>query len=110
MQLLGMTSSLHSDYLVTGDFYNPGPYGCFLAVVFPMSAIWMINFDLRIKRIVGAMIVFSCAVLIPITMSRTAIVASVVGGTIAMSEKIKKIHFIDASLIGCGGHLCICLF
>lgn len=36
-QLYGVVLSHHSQYLLTGSFYNPGPYSGFLAMIFPIA-------------------------------------------------------------------------
>ncbi len=40
LQLTGFSCSRHPSHLVTGHFYNSGPYACFLAVAFPLT-LWM---------------------------------------------------------------------
>ena len=37
LQVFGWAESHHSLYALTGSFFNPGPYGCFLAVVLPLA-------------------------------------------------------------------------
>src|SRR5690606_37096003 len=37
LQLYGFYPSHHSGFQMTGSFFNPGPYGGFLAVVFPVA-------------------------------------------------------------------------
>ena len=37
LQLMGLAESLNASYSVTGSFYNPGPYACCLALVFPFA-------------------------------------------------------------------------
>ena len=36
-QLYGVVLSHHSQYLLTGSFYNPGPYSGFFATIFPIA-------------------------------------------------------------------------
>ena len=36
-QLYGVVLSYHSQFLLTGSFYNPGPYSGFLATIFPIA-------------------------------------------------------------------------
>ena len=36
-QLYGVVLSHHSQFLLTGSFYNPGPYSGFLAMIFPIA-------------------------------------------------------------------------
>ena len=37
LQLMGLAESLNASYSVTGSFYNPGPYACCPALVFPFA-------------------------------------------------------------------------
>ena len=36
-QLLGLTTSNNVYFIITGSFYNPGPYGGYLASLFPIA-------------------------------------------------------------------------
>ena len=36
-QLYGVVLSRHDQFLLTGSFYNPGPYSGFLAMIFPIA-------------------------------------------------------------------------
>lgn len=89
MQLFGLAESRHPMATVTGDFYNSGPYGCFLSVIFPIAFRWALCRDRGIRVIFGTGMVLSCAVLIPITMSRTAFVAAISGGVVAVYDRIQ---------------------
>lgn len=37
LQLMGMMPSQHSQFTITGTFFNPAPYSGFLAVIFPLA-------------------------------------------------------------------------
>lgn len=87
MQLVGIIESRHSYYIITGSFYNSGPYACFLSIEFPIALHMIANCNNKFQKWVGMGIVLCCAILIPATMSRTAIIACVIGGIIAMSGK-----------------------
>lgn len=83
LQLFGFYSSLHDVYPYTGSFYNPGPYACYLSVLLPF-AIDAINrkdkFPIdRAARWIGKCIAISCIVLLPATLSRTALIAASLG-------------------------------
>jgi O-antigen polymerase len=44
LQLLGYLPSHHNLFKITGGFFNPGPYGGFLAVTFPASmGLWLLG-------------------------------------------------------------------
>lgn len=88
MQLLGVIPSLHSSYKITGTFYNPGPYACFLAIGIPIALRWVISANNKFQKLCGLGMVFLCAILIPATLSRTACVACVIGGCVACSDRI----------------------
>ena len=45
-QLYGVVLSHHSQYLLTGSFYNPGPYSGFLAMIFPIA---FVLFRIKVK-------------------------------------------------------------
>ena len=36
-QLYGFERSQHGLFLITGSFFNPGPYACYVSVIFPMA-------------------------------------------------------------------------
>ena len=42
-QLYGLTSSQHSLFRLTGSFFNPGPYSCYLAVVLPVAFYYLLR-------------------------------------------------------------------
>ncbi len=90
MQWIGIQPSLHAGYAFTGTFYNPGPYACFLAVVVPLAVFMMREAEGRVIRYAATGMVLLGAVLIPATLSRTALLAAVVGSAVAMSDCIRK--------------------
>ena len=74
-QLYGVVLSHHSQFLLTGSFYNPGPYTGFLAMIFPVAFYEWLHRRKERKTIAGnvawaAMLLIGC--LIPCGMSRTA--------------------------------------
>jgi hypothetical protein len=98
-------------YPVTGSFYNPGPYGCYLALTVPLAVWVMFGIEKRgygsNKRIlmavkILALIALLCdAVLMPVTMSRTAWVAAVIGTGVAFYKDlicfVKSRHLISTA-------------
>ena len=73
-------SSHHARYLITGSFFNPGPYAAYLAIGIAVGCQWMCELgDRKVARIkvsnllLGA--VLFCAVVLPATWSRAAFVA-----------------------------------
>lgn len=87
-QLHGFEGSNHSLFRLTGDFYNPGPYSGYLAMVLPVC-LWMIlRFDGYKKggwrqaevylHYLGWISLLAIIVVLPAGMSRTAWIAAAV--------------------------------
>lgn len=93
LQLSGLYSSYHPEYPFTGSFYNPGPYACYLAVLLPIAvfAFKNINHKLtsRMAQWLGTGMALFCAILIPASLSRTAIIAGGIGTAIAFWDEMK---------------------
>ena len=85
-QLLGICMSRNPDYAFTGSFYNPGPLACYLAVCLPV-AIRMMLCGNKFQKPAGMGMVILTVLLIPVTISRTAIIAGSIGGIVATSDK-----------------------
>lgn len=85
-QLLGICMSHNPDYAFTGSFYNPGPLACYLAVCLPV-AIRMMLCGNKFQKPAGMGMAILAVLLIPVTMSRTAIIAGSIGGIVATSDK-----------------------
>ncbi len=88
-QIVGLTHSNHSLFALTGTFFNPGPYGGFLALALCTCAGYLAGQPFpkfkTIENSVGSVIfitaaacVLLCGVMLPATLSRAAMVA--VGG------------------------------
>ena len=84
-QLHGFEGSNHSLFRLTGDFYNPGPYSGYLAIVLPVC-LWMILEWGKEKRAhsraslryLGWIGLLAIIVVLPAGMSRTAWIAAAV--------------------------------
>ena len=84
-QLHGFEGSNHSLFKLTGDFYNPGPYSGYLAIVLPVC-LWMILEWGKEKRVhshaslryLGWICLLAIIVVLPAGMSRTAWIAAAV--------------------------------
>ena len=75
-QLHGFEGSNHSLFRLTGDFYNPGPYSGYLAIVLP-ACLWMILRQTRMYLYYLAWItLLAIIVVLPAGMSRTAWIAA----------------------------------
>lgn len=88
LQWLGILHSHHYGYSFTGTFYNPGPYACFLSIMVPIAVSMMDERNHRTERWVGTGMVLMCAILIPATLSRTAMIACATGTAIALWNSI----------------------
>ena len=97
-QIYGFERSQHGLFKITGSFFNPGPYACYLAVIFPMAFYYTLKYricykvkfhfrNLSINLLWGISlltVVFSILIL-PAAMSRTAWIACLGGsGLVAM--------------------------
>ena len=84
-QLYGFEQSQHSLFRITGSFSNPGPYACYVAVVFPMAFYYalkyrncyIVRFHLRNLSIyllwgISVLTVVSSILVLPAAMSRAA--------------------------------------
>lgn len=108
-QLLEIHLSGHPNFAFTGSFYNPGPFGCYLAVIFPLC-LRLISNNNKLQNGIGMGMVLSSAILIPASMSRTAIVACAIGGIFATADRWqlkqlpgKRLLIIAAMCLTAGG-------
>lgn len=85
-QWFGIFESENPRYPFSGSFYNPGPLACYLAVCLPV-AIRMMLYGNKFQKPAGMGTVILTAFLIPVTMSRTAIIAGSIGEIVAASDK-----------------------
>ena len=80
-QLYNYFPTKHILFRTTGSFFNPGPYGGFIAVVLPLALHYWLTFRQK-NRWLGYLSLFSLVVLLmvlPATFSRTAWIAAIVG-------------------------------
>ena len=91
-QLYGFEKSQHNLFQITGSFFNPGPYACYIAIILPMAFYcvlkyrdcYKIKFRIRylsiylLEGISILTVVFSILIL-PATMSRIAWIAGLTG-------------------------------
>lgn len=84
LQWVGIMHSHHYGYAFTGTFYNPGPYACFLSIMVPIAVSMMAEHNHRAERWVGTGMTLMCAILIPATLSRTALIACAIGIVVAL--------------------------
>lgn len=84
MQWIGMMPTLHPAYPFTGTFYNPGPYACFLSIVIPVAVYAAGKSQSRLAQWSGTGMVLIGAILIPASLSRTAMLAAMAGSALAL--------------------------
>lgn len=89
LQLCGVFPSLHHLFPISGSFYNPGPYGCFLALSFPLALAETFK-EKGFMTWLGSSVLLLDAVMLPLSMSRTAWTAAALGSvTVFLPELIR---------------------
>ena len=92
IQLSGFIQSIYSLFRITGSFFNPGPYSCYLAVIFPMAFYYTLkyricykvrfhfrNFPVYLLWSISMLTVVFSVIILPLAMSRTAWIACIGG-------------------------------
>jgi len=99
MQILGLRSSRHALFHLTGHFDNPGPFGGFVAVIGAMAACYIIRYRYRYKglyrsimMVVSIITLFCCLLVLPASLSRAAWLAFVFAILVGLlnDESIRK--------------------
>ena len=118
LQMGGLMMSRHEDFMVTGSFPNPGPYGGFLAVAF-VSMFWLVRRGVRYRMplyvamaVTGVMLVVSdsraawvaalggVAALLPIWKNRWAWIAGgILGGVFVFGLYAYRPGSVEARLL-----------
>ena len=75
-QLFGWTASGHSLYLLTGSFFNPGPYSGYLAMVLPVCLHEYLGNRQKIVRRAAGVVGAVLLCVLPAGMSRSAWIAA----------------------------------
>lgn len=88
LQWMNLIMSHNLSSPLTGTFYNSGPYACLLSVLFPIASYLMANKKQRVLRWVGSVMVILCSILIPASLSRTAMAACAIGCIISLKNKL----------------------
>lgn len=84
LQLLHLVESGHGRYPVTGSFYNPGPFGCFIGIIFPVALYLFIKSQSMFERALPLTIILLTALLLPGSMSRTGWAGAIVGSIVVV--------------------------
>lgn len=75
MQLYGFSASNHGLFPMTGTFFNPGPFGGFLGMLFPLAFYQFLHFSNKESRL------------------RSLLIKQFKGGRFRMVKQFKKRHF-----------------
>lgn len=91
-QLYGFSTSQHNLFLLTGSFFNPGPYAGYLAMIIPLAfyyslsdyKVWKMRFNKRLfvfylRWMVSTITVVSILLVLPAAMSRASWLAAIGG-------------------------------
>lgn len=85
LQLCDVVDSGHPRYPVTGSFYNPGPYGCFIGCLLPLAvSMYIDKHDNKFIKIIAGAYILICALLLPGGMSRTGWISAAIGIAIVL--------------------------
>lgn len=79
LQLYNILPSYHNLYLITGSFYNPGPYTGYVGVFFPIALCQALNVSNKVERCIWIFILGLLVCVIPAGMSRSAWLAVLFG-------------------------------
>ncbi|MDD3939493.1 MAG: O-antigen ligase family protein [Patescibacteria group bacterium] len=80
-QLYNLLPSSHFVFKTTGSFFNPGPYGGFIALIFPLTLHFWLVFRHKNKILEHVFLAVGIILLsvFPATLSRTAWIAAIIG-------------------------------
>lgn len=101
-QFCGILSSANYRFPVTGTFYNPGPYACYLALTFPLALYEFVRGKSKCMQVLGAIVLAVDVIILPGSMSRTAWLAALSGSLVTFHEwpaKFIKHHALVAASI-----------
>lgn len=99
-QLYNYFPQKHALFKTTGSFFNSGPYGGFIALIFPIVLHYWLHYR-NSNRILSYILIFVgivCMLIFPATMSRTAWIAAAIGSALVIIletrivVKLKIIH------------------
>ncbi|WP_313382365.1 O-antigen ligase family protein [Proteiniphilum saccharofermentans] len=89
-QLYNYFPAKHALFKTTGSFFNSGPYGGFIALIFPLVLHYWLFYRYK-NKLIGYLFLFAgavCLMVFPATLSRTAWIAAIVGcAVILLSDK-----------------------
>lgn len=98
LQIIDVCASSHSNFIMTGSFDNPGPYGGFIAIMLAILGAYVLlnrNVDKWYEKVLVVLSVISCAlciIVLPASMSRAAWLAL---GVAALVLGLKELNLAD---------------
>lgn len=98
LQIIGIHASSHSNFIMTGSFENPGPYGGFIAIMLAILGAYVLlnrNVDKWYEKALVVLSMTSCAlciIVLPASMSRAAWLAL---GVAALVFGLKELNLAD---------------
>lgn len=98
LQIIGVCASSHSNFIMTGSFDNPGPYGGFIAIMLAILGAYVLlnrNVDKWYEKVLVVLSMISCAlcmIVLPASMSRAAWLAL---GVAALVFGLKELNLAD---------------
>ncbi len=98
LQIIGVRASSHSNFIMTGSFDNPGPYGGFIAIMLAILGANVLlnrNVDKWYEKVLVVLSMISCAlciIVLPASMSRAAWLAL---GVAALVLGLKELNLAD---------------
>lgn len=98
LQIIGVCASSYSNFIMTGSFDNPGPYGGFIAIMLAILGAYVLlnrNVDKWYEKVLVVLSMISCAlcmIVLPASMSRAAWLAL---GVAALVFGLKELNLAD---------------
>ena len=91
LQLHGFLNSYHGLFVITGSFFNPGPFAGFLACGVPLALHCVLNGKRRAVKFLGLACLLAVGLILPATMSRAAWMAVFAGSFPVVLQQLKII-------------------
>jgi O-antigen ligase len=79
LQLYGVVKSYNGIFSISGSFFNPAPYSCFLACGVLLALYFMLKGRSKAEKLLGIVCAISSLTILPATMSRASWIAVLVG-------------------------------
>lgn len=103
MQLYDFLPSYNKNFKITGSFFNPGPYGGYIAIIFPMSLSFFLiyrrirneSFINKVINVISFISIIFSLLVIPASMSRAAWLALSAGGLYVVISHFNLLNFIQ---------------